>query len=201
MLKREQVWRYLADQTIAGQTGFHQHDIAEHLSMSIGNVNLALDPLRELGAAEVVAKKVVIRDIKKLLIMWAARHDPEPLLGAFGSPVDARASMRVLPSRVALTSFAGFLASYPERPNPAPIPHLRAYVDPADTAILGELRERFTEQRDGATAVLRIHAADAVMAASMPSVVSPAQLYVDLWSESDFFAGDYLRALETELHL
>jgi hypothetical protein len=31
--------------------------------------------------------------------------------------------------------------------------------------------------------------------------VGPAQLYVDLWMEADFFASDYLRALEGRLAL
>lgn len=39
------------------------------------------------------------------------------------------------------------------------------------------------------------------MARDLPEIVGPAQLYVDLWMESDFFASGYLRALEGRLAL
>lgn len=201
MLKREQVWRHLADQTLAGTVGFHQQEIARDLAMSIGNVNLAIQPLRDTGAVEIVAKKVIVRDIRKLLTIWAARHNPEPVIAAFASAADTRGTMRLLPAGLALTSFAGVLAAYPDRPDPAPAPHVRAYIDPADSITLAELRKRFTERPDGPTATVKIHAADPVLAAKLPPIVSPAQMYVDLWHEGDFYAGDYLRALEAELRL
>ena len=195
MLKREQVWRYLADQTLDGSMAFQQQEIALELDMSIGNVNLAIQPLRDVGAVEVVNKKLIVRDIKKLLVLWAARRTSAPVVASFAGSGSFRETMRVLPSRLTLTSFAGFAIRFPERPEPAPASTIRAYVDPQDAATLSDLRSRFSEVPLGRPAMIVVHAADALMAAAMPSAVPPAQLYVDLWSESDFYAGDYLRAL------
>ena len=39
------------------------------------------------------------------------------------------------------------------------------------------------------------------MARDLREIVGAAQLYVDLWMEADFFASDYLRALDGSLAL
>jgi hypothetical protein len=167
--------------------------------MSAGNVNLALEPLRAVGAAGVVGKNLVVRDVRKILLLWAARRQPSRPLAAFTSMEHARDLGRVLPPGLALTSFAGFVARYGDEP--APFSVARAYVRPDDEATLVELRRRFNESLDVGAATLIVHAADSVLARNLPEIVGPAQLYVDLWAEADFFASDYLRALEGRLVL
>jgi hypothetical protein len=111
----------------------------------------------------------------------------------------ARDLGRVLPPGLVLTSFAGFVARYGDEP--APFSVARAYVGADDQATLAELRRRFSESPDAGAATLIVHEADSVMARNLPDIVGPAQLYVDLWMEADFFASDYLRALEGRLAL
>lgn len=200
MLKREILWRQIADDVLEGRrTTFHQRVLAAELGMSPGNVNLALEPLRVVGAASVVGKNLIVRDVRKILLLWAARRQPSRPLAAFTSMEHARDLVRVLPPGLALTSFAGFVARYGDEP--APFSVARAYVRADDQAALVELRRRFSETSDVGTATLIVHGADSVMARNLPEIVGPAQLYVDLWMEADFFASDYLRALEERLAL
>ena len=200
MLKREIVWRQIADDVLEDRrTTFHQRELAAELGMSPGNVHLALEPLRAVGAARVVGKNLVVRDVRKILLLWAARRQPSRPLAAFTSMEHARDLGRVLPPGLALTSFAGFVARYGDEP--APFSVARAYVRPDDEATLVELRRRFNESPDVGAATLIVHAADSVLARNLPEIVGPAQLYVDLWGEADFFASDYLRALEGRLAL
>lgn len=200
MLKREILWRMIAEDVLEGRrTSFHQRELARELDMSVGNVNLALAPLRAVGAVSVVGKTLIVRDVKKLLMVWAARRTPEPALAAFSSLESARDLVRLLPPGLALTSFAGFVARYGDEPAPYSI--VRAYARGDDGRTVGELRRRFDEIADPGQAALIIHAADEVLVRSLPEVVGPAQLFVDLWSEADFFASDYLRALEGRLAL
>ena len=200
MLKREIVWRQIADDVLEDRrTTFHQRELAAKLGMSPGNVHLALEPLRAVGAARVVGKNLVVRDVRKILLLWAARRQPSRPLAAFTSMEHARDLGRVLPPGLALTSFAGFVARYGDEP--APFSVARAYVRPDDEATLVELRRRFNESPDVGAATLIVHAADSVLARNLPEIVGPAQLYVDLWAEADFFASDYLRALEGRLAL
>jgi hypothetical protein len=200
MLKREILWRQIADDVLEGRrTTFHQRAMAAELGMSPGNVNLALEPLRAIGAVSVAGKNLVVRDVRKILLLWAARRRPSRPLAAFTSAEHARALVRVLPPGLALTSFAGFVARYGDEP--APFSVARAYVRADDHATLVELRRRFSESPDVGAATLIVHEADSVMAHNLPEIVGPAQLYVDLWMEADFFASDYLRALEGRLVL
>ena len=200
MLKREVVWRYVADEVLAGRrTSFHQNALAVELGMSVGNVNLALEPLRAFGAVSVVGKDLVIRDVKKILLFWGARHQPGVILARFSSQESSRGLLKVLPPGLALTSFAGFVTKY--REEPAPFSVVRAYARQGDAKTLEELRRRFTQVASADQADLIVHSADPMMARKLPNVVSPAQMYVDLWSEADFFASDYLRVLERKLQL
>jgi DNA-binding transcriptional MocR family regulator len=200
MLKREILWRQIADDVLEGRrTTFHQRALAAELGMSAGNVNLALEPLRAVGAVSVAGKNLVVRDVRKILLSWAARRGPSRPLAAFTSAEHARDLVRVLPPGLALTSFAGFVARYGDEP--APFSVARAYVRADDHATLVELRRRFSESPDVGAATLIVHEADSVMAHNLPEIVGPAQLYVDLWMEADFFASDYLRALEGRLAL
>lgn len=200
MLKREILWRQLADDVLDGRrTTFHQRDLAVELGMSAGNVNLALEPLRAVGAVAVVGKNLVVRDVKKILMLWGARRLPQPVTAAFVTPERARDVLHVLPPGLALTSFAGFVERYGDEP--APFTVVRAYVRADDARTLAELGRRFASALDKRTATIAIHAADAVLARDLPGIVGPAQLFVDLWSEADFFASDYLRALEGRLSI
>ncbi len=200
MLKREILWRQIADDVLENRrTTFRQRELAVELGMSPGNVHLALEPLRAVGAASVVGKNLVVRDVRKILLLWAARRQPSRPLAAFTSMEHARDLVRVLPTGLALTSFAGFVARYGDEP--APFSVARAYVRPDDQATLVELRRRFNESPDVGAATLIVHEADSALARNLPEIVGPAQLYVDLWAEADFFASDYLRALEGRLAL
>ncbi|MHB8696172.1 MAG: RNA-binding protein, partial [Solirubrobacteraceae bacterium] len=196
----EILWRQIADDVLEGRrTTFHQRALAAELGMSPGNVNLALEPLRAVGAARVVGKDLIVRDVRKILLLWAARRQPSRPLAAFTSMERARDLVRVLPPGLTLTSFAGFVARYGDEPSPFSV--ARAYVRADDQATLVELRRRFSESPDAGAATLIVHEADSVMGRNLPEIVGPAQLYVDLWMEADFFASDYLRALEARLTL
>ncbi|MHB8399909.1 MAG: hypothetical protein ACYDCI_13420 [Candidatus Limnocylindrales bacterium] len=200
MLKREILWRQIADDVLERRRAtFHQRSLAAELGMSPGNVNLALEPLRAVGAASVVGKNLVVRDVRKILLLWAARRQPPRPLAAFTSMERARDLLGVLPPGLALTSFAGYVARYGDEP--APFSVARGYMRAEDEATLVELRRRFSETPDLGVATLIVHDADSVMARDLPEIVGPAQLYVDLWMEADFFASDYLRALEGRLAL
>ncbi|MGC8633510.1 MAG: hypothetical protein ACP5VP_02405 [Candidatus Limnocylindrales bacterium] len=199
MLKRELVWRQLADDVLTSQRpSFHQTTLAAELGMSLGNVNLALEPLRAIGAVEVVGKNLVVRDVKKILMLWAARRSPEPPVAAYASLEPARSTIRLLPPGLALTSYAGFIARYHEEP--APFAVIRGYARPGDNDVLSELERRFSPVPTGQATIV-VYSADAQMAQHFPEIVSPAQMFVDLWSEADFFASDYLRVLEGRLRL
>ena len=200
MMKRELVWRQLCDAVLAGSAeSFHQRALAHELGMSVGNVNLALAPLRAIGAVDVVGKRLVVRDVKKILLAWAANRERPVPLGLFAPGNSPEETLRVLPPGVALTSFAGYVVAFGDRP--APFSAIRGYVTPGDQATVAELGRRFAPTDDPAAATITTYEADPVMAAALPAVVSPAQLYVDLWNEADFFASDYLRALETRFNL
>src|SRR3989304_6745018 len=111
MLKREILWRRIADDVLENRrTTFRQRELAAELGMSPGNVHLALEPLRAVGAARVVGKNLVVRDVRKILLLWAARRQPSRPLAAFTSMEHARDLGRVLPPGRGLAAFAGFVA-------------------------------------------------------------------------------------------
>jgi hypothetical protein len=200
VLKRELVWRRLADDALEGRRStFHQTTLSAELGVSLGNVNLALEPLRAIGAVAVVGKNLVVRDVKKILMLWAARRAQPELIAAYASPDNARDTLRMLPPGLALTSMAGFVSRY--REEPAPLSVIRGYAPSHDDSVISELERRFipTASTDDATIV--VYRADEHLGRQLPEVVTAAQMFVDIWNEGDFFASDYLRVLEAKLRL
>jgi len=200
-LRQTAVWRKLADAALDGTTSFTQQAIAEELGLSKGLVHHATLPLRASGAIEITGKRLVVRDVRKILLHWATlrRLDRDQIV-QLHSTAAAVETVALAPPGLAFTSFAGFVRRYGEQP--APFTLVRAYANPADDALVAELSRRFADPTAGRPANLIIHAADSVMVrAGLGHTVSPAQLYVDLWNEGDFFAVDYLRDLERRLVL
>lgn len=198
--KQAAVWRRLADGALGGETEHTQQALAQELGFSKALVHHATLPLRASGAVEVVGKRLVVRDVRKVLMHWAThRRLDRDQVRQLRSESPAAETVAMAPPGLAFTSFAGFVRRYGEQP--APFSLVRAYVDPADDATLAELARRFTVPSAGRSANVIVHAADAVLAGRLEHTVSPAQLYVDLWNESDFFAVDYLRDLERRLGL
>lgn len=199
--KQAALWRRLADAALDGTTSFTQQALAEELGLSKSLVHHATLPLRASGAIEVVGKRLIVRDVRKILLHWATlrRLDRDQVL-RLHSDVPPLETVALSPPRLAFTSFAGFVRRYGEQP--APFTLVRAYADPTDDATLAELTRRFATPTAGRPANLIIHAADALLATDgLQHTAPPAQLYVDLWNESDFFAVDYLRDLERRLAL
>jgi hypothetical protein len=200
MKKMEVVWRQIADDILLERKSeFHQFELAAELEMSIGNVNLALTPLREIGAVDVVGKTLIIRDVKKILMFWAAKRSNLTVIGTFNTPESGTDLLTILPSGITLTSFAGYVASYNDMP--APIDMVRGYVK-AEGDTLIELKRRFREvAKDSRIATLVVHPLEYEEVDGGADSVGPAQLYVDIWNERSFFAADYLRAIEERFRL
>lgn len=200
MLKRELVWRQLADDVLtARRTSFHQTELSSELHMSMGNVNLALEPLKAIGAVDVVGKNLIVRDVKKILMLWAARRATPQVIAAFEAMDPPNKLLKLLPPGLSLTSFAGYTEHYHDQP--APLSVIRAYMASNELSAADELARRFTVTKSLDRAAIVVYAADDILAQQQPSVVGPAQMYIDIWNEGDFFASDYLRALEGRLGL
>ena len=199
--KQHLVWRHIADMVLERQEStVTQQAIADELEVSKALVHHALIPLRGSGAVEVVGKRLVVRDVKKVLLHWAVhRRLDRDIVLALGGEDTPDATVRSCPPGLSFTSFAGYVRRYAE--HPAPYAIVRAYIDPNAEALRKELVERFPRPRGPGDPGLVLHAADPALARAKPAIVSAAQLYVDLWNEADFFAMDYLRALDRRLNL
>ena len=72
MKKIEYVWRELLIQTIEQRKPeFQQQQLAKSLGLSSSTVNLALSPLRRLGAISIGKRHSEVIDYEKILYHWA----------------------------------------------------------------------------------------------------------------------------------
>ena len=72
MKKIEFIWRHLLDSYLDSRlSAFRQQDLASHFHLSSSTANLALKPLRELGAVRVHKRGFEITDFHKILYHWA----------------------------------------------------------------------------------------------------------------------------------
>ena len=194
MLKRDRLYRRLADEAIlSGRRDFTQAELAAALHMSAGNVHRALVSLRQSGAVEVRGKRLLVHDVPKILLTWAAQRSPQQVIAGFDVEGTTHEALKMLPPGLTLTSFAGVVERYGVEP--APLACVRAYARPGDDRVLAALRSRFLLARNPARATIVIMEADDEMAETMPEVASPAQLYVDSWWEPGVYAPDYMRAI------
>ncbi len=193
MKKAELVYREILRSFLEEKKAeFTQLGLAKALEISLSTVNNALQPLRKMGAVKVKRRSFEVVNAKKLLYYWASVRNLDRDV-VYKTRAETKSTVaeieKGMPPQVVFAAYAAYKFRFKD----APADYSEVYVYCSD-ADLKEIVKRFPQNKNPNpnVFVLKREFADK----EMPL----AQMFVDLWNLKEWYAKDFLKALEGKLH-
>lgn len=190
MKKIEYIWRELLLRTIERKTPiFSQQELAEKLGLSSSTVHLALSPLRKMGAVFIGKRHSQVIDYEKILYHWANHRDLHAD-SIYSLHLDI--SVSEIESRLPGETIPTAYTAVRERFGEPPADYGKVYCyHPAPEKI----RQRLESDSSPGEPNLFILQADPYLG----NTVSLAQLFVDLWNMTDWYAKDFCHYVKNKI--
>ncbi len=191
MRKAEFVFRELLFQVLEKRAySFTQKDLSSRLNISLSNVNHALLRLRAMNAVKVKPMGCSVVNAKKILFHWAcSRNLQKDIVYSTRAEMPVREIEKNMPADAIFTAYSGFKFKF----NDAPADYSEVYVYAAD---LDEMRKRFPHSAKQPN--LFVLQCDAIMQRH-GNIAPTGQLFADLWNLPEWYARDFLKALEAKI--
>lgn len=190
MKKIELIWRDILENGLR-DLNFEQKEIASKLGFSTSTVFAALKPLREIGAVEVSGRGFKLVNFAKVLMFWAThRQLSRDII------YQTRVDLPVLEIEGLVDNQTIFGAYSAGRMllGGAPADYDKVYLYASD---ISELEARFPKLKGVSN--LFVLKADPFLS-GFGKITPLSQTYVDLWNLKDWFAKDFLNALEEKFY-
>src|SRR3989338_390641 len=190
MKKIEFVYREILFQAIEKkQRRLTQSLLSKELKMSLSMVNHALVPLRKMNAIDVKQRGFDVIDAKKILYYWASIRDLEKDI-----IYKTRVEMPVykiensMPDDVIYGGYSAYKFKFKDVP-----------ADYSEVYVYGDIsiKERFPQSKKLPN--LFILKKDTLMAKYGKTAII-AQIFVDIWNLKEWYARDFLKALEEKIN-
>ncbi len=191
MRKAEFVFRELLFQVLEKrQYSFTQKDLSSRLGISLSNVNHALLRLRAMNAIKVKPMGCSVVNAKKILFYWAcSRNLQKDIVYSTRAALPVREIEKNMPADAIFTAYSGFKFKF----NDVPADYSEVYVYAAD---LDEMGKRFPHSEKQPN--LFVLQCDAIMQRH-GNIATIGQLFADLWNLPEWYARDFLKALEAKI--
>jgi hypothetical protein len=188
MKRIEEVYREILFQSMEkNKSNLTQSYLAKSLNASLSIVNLALNPLRRMNAIKVKQRSFDVIDKKKILYYWASlRNIEKDILYSTRVEKPIRQIESEMPNNIIYAAYS----AYKFRFNDVPSDYSEVYVYSDN---IEEIKKRFPEKKGANN--LFILERDPNMNKS-----TVAQIFVDLWNLKEWYAKDFLKALEVKLN-
>lgn len=188
MKQAEQVFREILFQVEKKNKEITQLELSKKLNLSLSIVNSAIKKLAKMNAVRIEKMSFAVINIKKIVYYWASfRNLEKDIIFKTRVEMPAREIERNLPDVI----FAGYSA-YKLRFNDVPADYSEVYAY-ADDKEIEEIKKRFPENRKIPN--LFILKKDENME-KYGKTGTIAQLFVDLWNLKQWYASDFLKAIE-----
>jgi len=189
MRKKEFVYRELLYQSIERKNRkTTQLELSKTLKLSLSMVNFAVAPLVKMNAVKINPRSLEIIDPRKILLHWASARNVEKDIiyrKRVKEPVATIESE--MPAGVIFGGYSGYKFKF----NEVPADYSEVYVYGDDKLI----RRRFRENKNAPN--LFVLKKDELMDRYG---LTYAQLFVDLWNMKEWYAKDFLKALEERIY-
>lgn len=189
MKKTETVYREILYQAIEKENrSLTQAALARKLKISLSTVNLAITPLARTGAVTVKKRGLDIREPRKILYHWAsARNLGKDVIYQTRVNVPVREIEKNMPDDAIYTAYSAYKLKFKE----VPADYSEAYVYGEESI------KRLFPQSKGIPNLFVLRKDAAIE--SYGKVVTLASIFVDLWNIREWYAGDFLKALEGKI--
>ncbi len=165
-----------------------QSYLSSSLKISLSTVNLALKPLKKMNAVKIKKMGFDVIDIKKILYYWASKRDLEKdIIYKTRAELPVRDIEKQMPDNIVFTAYSAYKFKFKD----VPADYSEIYIYGGD-----DIKERFKESDK--TPNLFILKKDSAME-KYGKTVTIANLFVDLWNLQQWYAKDFLKALEVKI--
>lgn len=198
MTKKEALWRYiLMEKSQKQNVRFTQKEIATLFHISLSTVHHALKTPRQSYAIRVSGRFFILENYKKLLILLASerRFQNQIIHECYvnAKPADIEALM---PPNIRFGFYSGF--NYMYGSTPADYDHVYVY---SEKKYLPQILERISEHSH--PNLKKINSNFFVLEPDPWFLSYPhmflEQLYIDLWNAPEWYAKDFLKALDEKI--
>jgi len=190
MKKKEWVYREILYTTMElKEKKLTQLSLAQKLHISLSTVNNALKPLVKIGAVSVTGMGFRVTDEEKLAAYWASIRNLQKDI-KYQTRADASISEieKSMPPDIIYTAYSGYKFKFRD----VPADYSEVYVYSSD---IKEMKTRFPELK-GPPNLFVLDPDPRLPHLSKDSIAPSCQLYVDLWNLKEWYAKDFLKALE-----
>jgi len=191
MKKTEQAFREILYQAMEKDNfALKQSELSKRLGFSLSTINLAVKKLERMNAIKIKKMEFTIIDVKKILYLWASTRNLEKDM-----IYQTRADMPVQEIEKSLPNitYAAYSA-YKFRFKDVPADYSEVYVY-ADEGGLKEIRKRFPPSDKNPNLFVLVQQGPE----NYPKTGTIAQIFVDLWNLKQWYAKDFLKALEQRI--
>lgn len=187
MKKIEYVWRELLYRSIEKRIPtFAQQELASTLDLSSSTVNLALVPIRRLGAVTIGKRHSEVVDYEKILYHWANHRSLLPdIAGRLRLAIPVKEIEGRLPGGSIPTAYTAFRERFGE----PPADYDNVYCYHANPWVV---IDRLKADGSPGPANLFVLRSDPFLTDPIPL----SQLFVDLWNLTDWYAKDFTNAVK-----
>src|SRR3989338_4133164 len=185
MKKIELVYSYILEQAMEKKrTAMTQAEIAKARSISLSTVNAAINHLRKMNAVKVKLRSFDIVDAKKILYYWASIRNVEKDI-AYATRVDTTVAEieKNMPPGIVYAAYSAYKIKFKDMP-----------ADYSEVYVYGEpekVKQRFSPSKSRPNIF--------VLKGDIKKMTI-ANIFVDLWNMKEWYAKDFLTAMEAKLH-
>ncbi|MBI2522880.1 winged helix-turn-helix domain-containing protein [Candidatus Woesearchaeota archaeon] len=193
MKKIEFVYREILYQLLEKKNNkLTQLAVASKLNISLSTVNYALKPLRAMGAVDVKLKNFTVVDKQKIIYYWASlRNISKDII--YETRVDK--PIQKIESEMPANVVYGAFTAYKFKFKDVPADYSEIYVYGSDE-IIDDIKKRFPESKNVPN--LFVLKKDSLME-NYGQITTLAQTFVDLWNLKEWYAKEFLMALEEKI--
>jgi len=192
MKKKEILYRLLLYKAMEKkQERFTQAGLSQELKISLSTTNNAVKPLERIGAIQIMRMGFRITDMQKLFSFFSsARKLQKDVIYSTRAQIPVSQIEKSMPAGVIF----GAYSAYKFRFGDVPADYGEVYVY-ADENALGQIISRFPKERGPAN--LFVLKKDEFLDYVCEKNTAPlCQIYCDLWNLGQWYAKDFLKALE-----
>ncbi len=166
--------------------------LAKTLNLSLSTVHLALKPLVRMNAVKMKLRGFTVVDIRKILYYWASiRNIEKDIIYAKRVEEPVREIEKQMPDDIVFTAFSGYKFKFQDVP-----------ADYSEVYVYGDegLKKRWKEDKNNLKNRPNLFVLQKdEMIGSYGKTATMANLFVDLWNMKQWYAKDFLTALEVHL--
>ena len=192
MKKQEAVYREILYNVIEKrENNFTQLEISKKLGISLSIVNSAAKRLKEMGAVKVMQRSFKVLDPKKILYLWASiRNLEKDIIFKTRVEMPVREIEQIMPN-IIFTAYTAYKLKFDDVP--ADYSEVYVYATDKELEVIKHRLSNMTETNPNLFILKKDKALE------LYDIIPTAQIFVDLWNLREWYAKEFINALEKKM--